>query len=271
LGYAYYLNFRDFFVADRNRDKLRGALDYQASKAWGLGFSIDHNQDRYTDAALTEVKSTIYNLDATYAPDEKLTLTPYYTYEDRKSSLKGRYIVSSTTAGTTLNGVALTGATGLACTTANLPCIVANGNWGLDQADKVNTLGLAGKYKGLMAGKLDLNGDVLYIYSKTPVTASGSGQVISNGAAAPNYVSVPALSYQDITSKTMQLRLTGNYKVDKQQSVRIGYQYQKTISSDWQYDAYTNPVAMQAFIGTGMTSPNYTVHAVGVSYVLKYQ
>jgi MtrB/PioB family decaheme-associated outer membrane protein len=260
---AYYRNFRTFFVADRNRDKLRASANYQISNAWGVGFSADYNNDSYNDAALKESTSTILNFDLTFTPNEDLSFNPFYTYEDRKSKLTGIYVGSSTTNNTTLNGGAA-----LVCS-AVAPCILENGSWALTQADRVDTLGLAVKYRA--TPKLDLKGDLLYIRARTPISASGSGSVISNGATVPNYVSVPATDYPEIYSKTIQLRVAGLYKLDKQQSVRVMYMYQKLSSSDWQYDAYINPVAMQSFIGTGMTSPNFTENAVGVSYLYSFK
>ncbi|HZV53763.1 MAG TPA: MtrB/PioB family decaheme-associated outer membrane protein [Rhodocyclaceae bacterium] len=259
----YYRSFRDFFIADRTQEKLRGALNYQVNDKLGLGFTVDHNHDKYDDAALKDVKSSIFNFDLTYAPTDNFVVNPYYSYEDRKTTLNGKYITLST-ANALLNGVAQT------CSVA-VPCQLINTDWTLAQADKVNTLGLGLKYKGFLSGKLETSGDVLYIHSKTPVTASGGGSLVSDGAATPNYTSLAAMSFPDITSKTWQLRLTGNYKVDKAQTVRVTYMYQRLTSSDWQYDAYNNPVAMQAYIGTGMVSPNYTVNAIGVSYLYNFK
>ena len=271
LTNSYYLRFRDFFVADRNRDKVRGALNYQISDQWGVGFTADYNRDQYDDAALQSSKSQIYNVDVSYTPSEKLGLNLFYSYEDRETQLAGKYIVSSTTAGTTLNSVAATNVLGGACTVANHPCILANWDWSINQADKVHTIGLNGKYKGLFTSKLDVKGEILYIFSRTPVSAGGGGSVVSDGAVAPNYVSFAPASYADITSKTIQFRLNGDYKLDKAQSIRANYIYQYLNSSDWQYDAYTNPIAMQAYIGTGMTAPRHTINAVGVSYVYNFQ
>lgn len=264
---AYYRSVRDYFVADRKRDKVRGAVNYQASEAWALGASLDHNRDRYTDAAFKESKSTIYNFDLSYTPSEDLTINSFLSVEDRKSSLTGIYAVSSTTAGAKLNGVAVLNSAGTGCNVS--ACLLSNWAWGMDQADKVNTLGFGAKYKA--SGKLDLNGDLVFIRARTPVTASGGGSLISDGAAAPNYVSVAAASYPEITSNTVQLRLTGNYKLDKSQTVRIAYMYQRLSSNDWQTDAYTNPIAMQSFIGTGQTAPNHTVNVIGASYLYNFK
>jgi hypothetical protein len=48
--------------------------------------------------------------------------------------------------------------------------------------------------------------------------------------------------------------------------------YRRLKSSDWQYDAYSgNAVAIPTFIGTGMTSANYNVNALGVAYVYSFR
>lgn len=271
LTNAYYSQFRDYFVADRTRDKLRGALNYQMGEAWTLGAAVDYNRDSYKDAAFQEATSTIYNLDLGYAPNEDFSVNTFFSMEDRKAKLAGKYIVSSTTAGTTVNGVAATNAfNGGACNLAGHPCILANWDWSMAQADKVNTLGIGVKKSGLLASKLELNGDLIIIRSRTPVTAGGGGSLVSDGAAAPNYVSIAPANYPDITSNTWQLTVKGKYKFDKAQAVRMFYMYQHLNSSDWQYDAYINPVAMQSFIGTGMTAPRHSIHVLGVSYVYTF-
>lgn len=271
LTNAYYRQFRDFFVADRTRDKARSAFNYQIGDAWTLGAAVDYNRDAYMDAAFKEAKSMIYNFDLSYTASEDLSVSAFYSTEDRDAQLAGKYIISSSTAGTKVNGMAATNLLGGACSVANHPCILANWGWTMAQADKVDTFGIGVKQKGLFAGKLDLNSDLVYIRSRTPVTAGGGGSLISDGAAAPNYVSVAPASYPEITSRTLQLTIKGSYKVDKTQSVRAVYMYQRLENSDWQYDAYTNPVAMQSFIGTGMTAPRYNLNVLGVSYVYSFK
>ncbi|MEX8518663.1 MAG: MtrB/PioB family decaheme-associated outer membrane protein [Leptothrix sp. (in: b-proteobacteria)] len=289
LTNAFYAKFRDYFVADRKRDKLRAGLNYQLSDAWGVGFTADYNRDSYTNAALTESRSTILNFDVSFTPNEDFSINPYYSYEDRKSTETGAYIINvgATNNGTsanpnygntalTVNGVNASCGSGIANGGAarnvqlNPSCNLLNTTWALSQADKVHTLGLTLKQRGLLAGKLDIKTDLLYIISKTPVTASGGGFMVSDGAATPNYVSIAAQSFPDITSKTTQLRLTGDYKLDKQSTVRMSYLFQKLTSSDWQYDAYTNPVTFQGYLGTAMTSPTYIVNAVGLSYLYRF-
>ncbi|MDD5388033.1 MAG: MtrB/PioB family decaheme-associated outer membrane protein [Gallionellaceae bacterium] len=271
IQYAYYTQFRDYFVADRTRDKIRGAFNYQVNDAWALGFSADYNRDKYKDAAFKQSDSTILNVDLSYAASEKMSLNTFYSREDRDSKLAGKYLVSSTTAGAKVNGVAATNLLGGACNVANHPCILANWDWNMSQADKVDTWGVGAKYKGFISSKLDMNADLLYIQASTPVSAGGGGSLVSDGAAAPDYTWFAPGSYPKITSKTTQLRLTGNYMIDKSQAVRVSYMYQHLKSSDWQYDAYTNPVAMQSFIGTGQTSPNHTVNAIAVSYLYSFK
>lgn len=268
LTNAYYAGFRDYFVADRNRDRARVNVNWQANDQWSFGMTAEYNRDDYANAALTSSKTSSVTLDANFTPSENLTLSPYYTYEDRKSSLTGVYIIGSTANANVSRNNTVTSYTGCTATTQ---CILANWTWGLDQADKVHTLGLSGKFKGAMGGKLELKGDILYIQSNTPVTAKGGGTLTSDGATTPTYLWLAPASFPDITSRTVQVKLQGDYKVNKTSTVRVAYQYTKLVSSDWQYDAYTNPVAMQTYIGTGMTSSNYTVNAVGVSYVHKFQ
>lgn len=283
---SHYGVFRDSFVADRTRDKLRLAANYQMNNEWSLGGGLDFNRDKYTNAGLQEAKSTILNLDLAYSRDEKLSVNTFYSYEDRISRLVGRNItqVGLATGAANEQWVQYAGFNGGAVTlcgnavlfTAQPTCTLSNFAWGMDQSDKVHTFGITAKLNGLLDPKLDLKVDLAYIHAKTPIKASG-GSLVSNGAAGTAigtpivYTFFAPANYDDITSKTIQFRITGNYMIDKSQTIRVGYMYQRLRSSDWQYDAYVNPVAMQSYIGTGQTSPNYSVNVIGASYIYTFQ
>jgi hypothetical protein len=53
------------------------------------------------------------------------------------------------------------------------------------------------------------------------------------------------------------------------------YQYARLKTEDWQYDAYANSalgvLAIQGYLGPAITSPDYKVSVVGVSYIYKFR
>jgi hypothetical protein len=118
----------------------------------------------------------------------------------------------------------------------------------------------------------------MYSHAVTPISVTG-GAYFGNGSTAPapafNNVFIPAESFPDITSEVIELRLNGYYTLNKTSAIRLLYLYRHLNSTDWQYDAYTNsalgPLAIPAFPGVGITSPNYNVHVVGVSYIYSFR
>jgi len=65
------------------------------------------------------------------------------------------------------------------------------------------------------------------------------------------------------------------YALDKVSAIKLSYWYRHLNSSDWAYDAYTNSslgvLALQGYIGPGITSPNYDVHVAGLSYIYRFR
>ena len=54
--------------------------------------------------------------------------------------------------------------------------------------------------------------------------------------------------------------------------MRVVYGYRKLTSSDAQWDAYaSNPVAIQGYVGTGISSPTYKVNLVSATYIYSFR
>jgi len=142
----------------------------------------------------------------------------------------------------------------------------------------VHTFGLS--FKSKPAPKWDLNGALTYTYALTPISFSGM-QVVNNGlsigangatAAVNNNIFIPTQNMPDSKSTMWDLRLVGMYAIDPSSALRLNYQYRKLTSSDAQWDAYaSNPVAIQGYVGTGVSSPHYTVNVVSVNYIYTFK
>jgi MtrB/PioB family decaheme-associated outer membrane protein len=275
--------FRQFWLADRNRDKLRSAIDFQATDAITIQTGVDFNNDKYPNSpyGVQEIKSAVFKLDGTYAASETMSFSAFYTYEDKRSQLNDLTIGRGTTA-TILDAPANTGGacTGYFAAAGHLPRDEGTDpcrSWSEVQSDKVHTFGLSFKTADLMHGKFELAGDLVYSKARTPISVNGgayfgNGNPATTAAGGFNNVFVAAQSFPDITSEMIELRLTGKYNIDKKSSVRVTYLHRRLKSSDWQYDAYAgNAVAIPTFIGTGITSANYSVNALGVAYVYSFR
>jgi MtrB/PioB family decaheme-associated outer membrane protein len=275
--------FRQFWLADRNRDKLRSAIDFQATDAITIQTGLDFNNDKYPNSpyGVQEIKSAVFKLDGTYAASETMSFSAFYTYEDKRSQLNDLTIGRGTTA-TILDAPANTGGacTGYFAAAGHLPRDEGTDpcrSWSEVQSDKVHTFGLSFKTADLMHGKFELAGDLVYSKARTPISVNGgayfgNGNPATTAAGGFNNVFVAAQSFPDITSEMIELRLTGKYNIDKKSSVRVTYLHRRLKSSDWQYDAYAgNAVAIPTFIGTGITSANYSVNALGVAFVYSFR
>jgi MtrB/PioB family decaheme-associated outer membrane protein len=275
--------FQQFWLADRNRDKVRGVLNLQATDQLGVQSSVEYVRDTYKDLmfGLKNVRSLAFNVDAGYAASERMTFNAFYTYEDKKSALDS-LVIGRGSAATILDPPAFTApCSGYFAASGHLPSDLGTDpcrQWAEAQSDRVHTIGLGGKLTGLIDDKFDLTADLTYSRARTPISVSG-GAYFGNGstAVAPafNNIYIPAQNFQDITSNYVQLRLNGIYALDRRSAVRLLYVYGHLKSSDWQWDAYTNSslgvLAIPTLPGTGMTSPNYNVSEIGVSYIYRFR
>ena len=272
--------FEQFFVADRDRDKIRSQVNFDAAENLQVSAKVDYNRDSYpAQYGLKESKGWVFGLDAGLAASENLTFNVFYTYEDMRMQLDSLAIargLTSTNLVPHVSGPPCAPYTNVANTLPSDYFTDPCRQWSENQTDKVHTIGAGFLYKGLLGGRLALAGEVTYARAVTPIGVSG-GTYYSNGVpnSATANVFVAATDFPDITSTMTDFRLAGTYAIDKRSAVRVAYQYRKLKSSDWQYDAYTNSslgvLAVQNYIGPGITSPNYNVNVVGVSYIYRFR
>lgn len=226
---------RKFTYADRDRDKVRLAVNASPHELVSLQFSADYNQDDYKNSilGLTGTKSQSYTLDASIAPRENLTIYAFYTYDNFASDQKGR---------------TFTAATKLAQATP----VVSASDWYNTSDDRADTIGLGFKM-AKVGGRLDLGGD--YVYSQ----ATGKINTIFPGA----------LPMPDLVSRLNRLHLYGDYQLQKNSSVKLSLIHESLRIADWAYDN-VNPNTLANVMTTGQLSPNYTINLIGISMSYRY-
>ena len=74
----------------------------------------------------------------------------------------------------------------------------------------------------------------------------------------------------DTNTRRDRLDLFGKYEVKKDVAIQVNYAYEKYSSADWAYDGQTL-TSSTSFVGTGMSSPKYSVHMIGASVLYKFQ
>ena len=81
---------------------------------------------------------------------------------------------------------------------------------------------------------------------------------------------IPAANMPTVTTKTIELRLGGQYAIDKASALRVLYWYQHLKSSDYVYDGMQFGTLTNV-IPTNEQPFNYNVHVIGVSYIYSWQ
>jgi Putative outer membrane beta-barrel porin, MtrB/PioB len=146
--------------------------------------------------------------------------------------------------------------------------------WSADQRDTANTLGFVLTKKNMLANKLDLTGKILFTRARTDINVRG-GTYVANPLAAtagePGVFFIPGENYPGVTTDIIELRLNGEYRLDKSSAIRMGYSYQRLKSSaDYAYEGLQFGTAA-AELPTNERVSRYSVHTVGVYYVYRFQ
>ena len=274
---------RRYYVADRNRDKVRTSLDWQASDAWSLQGGVDLNKDHFPDATygLQDAKGWAGNFDVTYSPTDNMSANVFYTYEKLRSLTDGNTYTANSNASTITNGQpGVVGLTGNACdgyTTLQQrnnnkldPCLP----WSSDTLDEVNTVGLGLRRK---QDKLDLLGSLTFARARsdTPVTGGNWANNLLNGpGAAPTTFAaslIAATAFPTVSSDTTELRLSGTWALAKAQSLRVAYAYLHMTSSDWIYEGMQTGIGTLSGVLPSNEQPfNYKVNAFALSYLVSF-
>jgi hypothetical protein len=264
---------RLYNMANRNRDLARASVNWQPREQWDVQAGANFSRDKYGDSIYGLQKSEGWsaNLDAAFQVNDDFGITAYFTHEDQKNLSAGNTYTPNSTA-TNVNGATIVSG-GCFATIAlrNVnnkidPCL----DWTANIHDRIDTFGIAMKYKGLMAGKLQLSSDVTYTSARSLGTFTG-GNYVNNplavtgapaGTVAAYYI--PATPLPAVTTKALNIRLVADYAIDKQKTLRFGYVYARLRSVDWAYDGMQyGDIAV--VLPSNEKSPNYSVHAFGVS------
>ena len=88
-------------------------------------------------------------------------------------------------------------------------------------------------------------------------------------AGVPAIFYIPAANLPAVTTRTLDVRLTGKINVTRAADIRVFYEFQRLKSTDYAYDG------MQFGTGTEQLptlelAPNYTVHVVGLTFGYRY-
>ena len=271
---------RRYYVADRNRDKVRTLLNWQANDRLSFQAGVDVNKDDYPNSTygLQNGRTWTGDLDGTYALTDVWSIDVFYTYDNQRSRTSGNtYTGNSDPVPSSINGVV--GLSGNSCdgyTTLQQrnnnnkldPCL----NWSANRLDKAKTLGFGLSEK---AGKLNLTGNFILTRARWDNNVSGgnwANNLLNGPGAAPTTIAaffIPAAPLPPTTSNTAELRLNGRYAIGNGQALHVAYAYLRMRSADWVYEGMQFG-SLSAQLPTNEQPFNFAVHVVGLSYVLTF-
>lgn len=241
--------YRAFFDASRTEQLVKAGVNWQANDKLSLGLNGRYVDDKFDDSPLGVQNGNAWstNLDATYSYSENGVVSGYLSVQSRQ-----RDMLSGGTRST------LTMATKL---------------WTNQLKDENNTLGVALTQKGLMAGKLQLSGDLSYSVGKTGYSTQVPYSIATTAIPTLTCSDTQNLtcgSTPDIKTEVVTLKLTGIYQLDKASKVALGYMFQKQNSNDYYYNGYQNGYTPSGLLPTNEQAPNYSVNVVTVSYIYNF-
>jgi hypothetical protein len=271
---------RRYYVADRNRNRLRSGLNWQATDAFSLQGGVDFTLDDYTDAKYGLQSSDLWStsIDGTYAVAEGLTAAAYYNYQHQRGITAGNtYTANSNTSSvngfTALSGNGCDGYTTLLQRNNNNkldPCL----DWTANMLDQAHTFGFT---LAKTADRGDLTADAIYSRAETTNDVTG-GSWVNNLLALPGAPAgtiaayfIPATALPAVTARSIEFRLNARIKVDARQSVRFIYSYLRLSNVDWQYDGMQIGAAtLSGVLPTNETAFNDSAHIFAASYVIRF-
>ncbi len=242
--------FRQFFEASRTQNMLKANISLQANEKLSLSANAKYAKDSYPDSQLGDQggKTRGVNLDASYSYSDKGSFSAFLSWQDKNKE----GLLSN-------NGSKSPWVT---------PLVVPTALWFNRQTDSDNTVGVSASQKGLMGGKLTVSGDLTLSHNITTQKVDDAG--LNTIKTAVNLCQLSNIglcgSYPDVDTKVAQLKLVGNYAVDKRSKVAVTYLYQKLSSSDYYFNGYQYGYTASAQLPTNEESPNYRVQAIGVTY-----
>lgn len=239
---------RKFFLTDRKRDKLRAFANVAPSEKLDLQFGASYYQEKYPEAeegfGLAKATGWTANFDANWLATEKVSGVFFTTVEDYSTDQNGHHNTGG--APTILDRQNNTAAFDVRTGT-------------ITRTDRSLTMGLGFRVK--QNASIDWGGDFTHARTKGITSFAVHPTIAALGIGLP----IP-----DTISRLNRLELFGKYKVQKDLTLNVKYMYEKYKSADWAWDGQTY-TSSASFIGSGQTSPDYNIHAVGASVTYKFK
>jgi MtrB/PioB family decaheme-associated outer membrane protein len=275
---------RRFNLADRDRDRVRYSVDWQATDRLSLTTNGEYDRNDYLNSLYGLQKSTNWavGLDGTYSLSDRLTTSAFYTHEDQRSRTAGDGFGSNT-------NVAFIGRAGNTVVAGscyqtvldrnengkNDPCL----RWDSNTHDRAETFGLTFAWNGLLRHKLDLSTDLVYSRAQTDIAVDGASYANNPfalkapapvlPAGTPAVYLIPAADLPAVVTRTFDVRLSGRYALTQKSDVRLVYEYARTKIDDFAYQGLQFGTGTEQ-LPTLQQAPNYVVQVVALFYRYRF-
>lgn len=228
-------------IADRERNKIRLALDWSPAQNLSFQFNVEEGRDKYDhDTArpfgLDEGKVRLYGVDSSYTLNDKWKLNAWYSY-DRNEATQDNARAS--------NGGGLAAIKDY------------------DLKDTGNSLGLG--LRAELSERINLGADLQW--------SRNVSQYQQSVSAATTQASF-AEGTPDIASKLTKLSIFSTYALDKQSDLRLDLIHERWETNDWTwtYANGTDYAYSTANDGTTISAnPRQNSTFVGIRYIYKFQ
>jgi hypothetical protein len=263
-----------FNTSNRDRHYFHSMLDYQVNDKLTLGVNGSFRHEDYPQSAfgLQSSRNWSINFDGNYAFSEAFSAHVFYTYQQINSKTRGSsYDVNLNEGSPTAGSVAGGCFNNVLAMNQNAkvdPCL----GWLSNTTDNIDTVGLGLKHKGFLSGKLDLTGDFFYSFARTLVDVSGGQYVLTPGGdvdAGP-YSYIRAAALPEVRSQTFTFKLDAKYTINRSSAAHLTYLFQHLNSRDYIYTGMQPAGTPTSVMPTFETAPNYSVNAIGLSYVYNF-
>jgi MtrB/PioB family decaheme-associated outer membrane protein len=280
------VGLRRYYVADRDRNKLRTLVAWQATDPLSFEGGVDLTNDHYPTSTygLQDANGWTLNLDGTYLFGAKWSATVFYTYEDQHSVSTGNsYTANSNTAAITNGQAGAVGLSGNSCDSFTTlqqrnnnnkldPCL----NWSANRLDRVHTMG-GGLNGQLLSNRVSVGADLIFSRARWDDLVGGgnwANNILNGPGAAPTTIAayfIPASNFPTVSVDSHEMRFDVRYAVDARQSIRAAYSHIHMDNADPMYEG------MQIGVGTPSgvlpsleQSFNHDVNVLSVSYIMRF-
>ena len=224
-------------LADRDREKVRLSVNWQAAEPLSLQFLVEEASDKYdgsrdgSNLGVRKGKGSIYSIDAALAVSEKWNLTAFLTRNDNRMD----QATCESTGG------------------AFCPNNAANPFWRAELSSSTDSFGLGAR--GKPSSRLEIGGDLSLADTKDQYHQS----VLSPTGAPIDLI-------PDVTTRLTRLNLFAKYALQKNSGIRLDYIYDRFSTNDWTWSNWTFTDGTQL-----LQDPVQKVNFFGVSYYYRWQ